>query len=70
MNCAICGIITNHSTEQHEQAVIEQQLCTQCGQPHQQDEPDAHLCRACASDVAEYLSEQASYYVPEESDKC
>lgn len=53
--CALCGISTNHSTAQHEQAA-----CVMC---HACDEVEVHdedtLCSEC-------VSEQAQHFVPDE----
>ena len=48
MSCAICGVLTNHTTQQHEAAALAQTLCWECGlAPKMDDDPDARLCSAC-----------------------
>jgi len=53
--CAECGILTNHTTAQHEQAT--QVMCRECDVVEVHDED--WLCAEC-------LSQQASYYEPDE----
>ena len=59
--CSLCGIRTNHTTAQHEQAEAELLMCRECERPVR--DPDDKLCPACMSEA---LSEMASYYYPED----
>ena len=54
-NCAECGTLTNHSTAQHLDA--QRVMCRECDAVEVHDED--RLCPEC-------LSEQASYYEPDE----
>ena len=59
--CARCWGWTNHTTVQHELA---EDRCAEpgCDRPVE-DGDESRRCRSCQ---AEYLSELASYYVPDE----
>ena len=53
--CAVCGTLTNHNTMQHEYAA--RVMCQACDEVEVHDEDQ--LCSEC-------VSEQASYFVPDE----
>lgn len=50
--CAICGISTNHSTKQHEDAM--RVMCLECNDVEVHDEDV--MCSECVSTMAEYYT--------------
>lgn len=49
--CGECGCVTNHTTEQHEEAAYS---CQECGEPVENDDPEARLCTACWQEYQEW----------------
>lgn len=53
--CQECGCRTNHSTEQHHDAVADAALCVSCGAlPKMDDDPDTKWCYACWQEEQAY----------------
>jgi len=56
--CGHCGCVTNHTTAQHEDAMVP--LCADCGEPiKNNDDPEARYCAPCWQEEQEWRAQCA-----------